>query len=54
MSPHHAPADALPSRHGPVDSYRVYMLGGAGVGKSALISQFRTSDSINAYEGPGK
>ena len=53
MSPHHATADTLHSRHGPVDSHRVFMLGGPGVGKNALISQFQTSECINAYEGSG-
>lgn len=48
-----APAEA-PTRNGPVDSYRVYMLGAPEVGKNALISQFQTSECINAYEGPGK
>ncbi|XP_017073061.1 GTP-binding protein RAD isoform X2 [Drosophila eugracilis] len=38
--------------HQPVEFYRVEMLGSAGVGKQALISQFRTSDCINAYDGP--
>lgn len=38
----------------PVEFYRVEMLGSAGVGKQALVSQFRTSDCINAYDGPGK
>ncbi|XP_022230117.2 GTP-binding protein RAD isoform X2 [Drosophila obscura] len=38
--------------HQPVEFYRVEMLGSAGVGKQALVSQFRTSDCINAYDGP--
>lgn len=38
----------------PVEMHRVYMLGAPGVGKAALISQFSTSECINAYEGPGK
>ncbi|KMY95487.1 GTP-binding protein RAD isoform X2 [Drosophila simulans] len=38
--------------HQPVEFYRVEMLGSAGVGKQALLSQFRTSDCINAYDGP--
>ncbi|XP_033251723.1 GTP-binding protein RAD-like isoform X2 [Drosophila miranda] len=38
--------------HQPVQFYRVEMLGSAGVGKQALVSQFRTSDCINAYDGP--
>lgn len=37
-----------------VDVYHVEMLGAPGVGKQALVSQFRTSDCINAYDGPGK
>lgn len=36
---------------GPIDSYTVCMLGAAGVGKAALLSQFRTSECINAYDG---
>jgi hypothetical protein len=48
-----APEEAIPS--GPSDSYLVAMLGAAGVGKCALLSQFRTSECINAYEtGRGK
>lgn len=43
-----------PTSTGPVDSYLVMMLGAPGVGKAALTSQFRTSECINAYEGPGK
>lgn len=39
---------------GPVDTHRVFMLGAPGVGKAALISQFSTSECINAYEGPGE
>ncbi|XP_001987330.2 GTP-binding protein RAD isoform X2 [Drosophila grimshawi] len=38
--------------HQPVEFYRVEMLGSQGVGKQALVSQFRTSDCINAYDGP--
>lgn len=33
-----------------VAAYRVAMLGAAGVGKSALVSQFMTSECINAYD----
>lgn len=47
-----APAEI--TRNGPVDSYRVYMLGAPEVGKNALISQFQTSECINAYEGSGQ
>ncbi|KAG5673827.1 hypothetical protein PVAND_003841 [Polypedilum vanderplanki] len=35
---------------GPTDSYLCCMLGADGVGKGSLISQFRTSECINAYE----
>ncbi|XP_055379994.1 GTP-binding protein GEM isoform X3 [Condylostylus longicornis] len=35
-----------------VECFRVHMLGGPGVGKAALVSQFKTSDCINAYDGP--
>lgn len=46
-----APIDDVLSGHsGPADSYLVAMLGAAGVGKCALLSQFRTSECINAYE----
>ena len=52
-SPMKAPEETIPS--GPSDSYLVAMLGSAGVGKCALLSQFRTSECINAYEtGRGK
>ncbi|KAF2353562.1 Small GTPase superfamily [Trinorchestia longiramus] len=33
-------------------SYRVPIIGAAGVGKTALIHQFRTSECINAYDCP--
>lgn len=35
-----------------VTSYTVSLLGAQGVGKSALISQFMTSECINTYERP--
>lgn len=54
MSPNPSPSVSNPARtFGPVDSYRVHMLGGPGVGKTALISQFCTSECINAYEDTG-
>lgn len=54
-SPIRAPDDGLSSHSGPSDSYLVAMLGAPGVGKCALLSQFRTSECINAYEtGRGK
>lgn len=43
-----------PQEQQPVEVFRVDMLGASGVGKQALIQQFRTSDCINAYDGPGK
>lgn len=55
MSPNQSPSVSNPSRSfGPVESHRVHMLGGPGVGKTALITQFATSDCINAYEDTGK
>ncbi|XP_049309773.1 GTP-binding protein RAD isoform X1 [Bactrocera dorsalis] len=41
-----------PQQQQPVEVFRVEMLGASGVGKQALIQQFRTSDCINAYDGP--
>ena len=35
---------------GPDDSYVVSMIGTQGVGKAALLSQFKSSDCINAYD----
>lgn len=34
-----------------VQTYTVALLGAQGVGKTALISQFMTSECINAYDG---
>ena len=34
--------------------HRVVMFGGAGVGKSALCSQFLSSDHVNTYESVGE
>uniref|UniRef100_T1H293 Uncharacterized protein n=1 Tax=Megaselia scalaris TaxID=36166 RepID=T1H293_MEGSC len=39
------------SNHIQVENYIVQMLGSVGVGKAALVSQFKTSDCINAYDG---
>lgn len=33
-----------------VPKYRVVMLGDAGVGKTALVSQFMTSEYMNTYD----
>ncbi|XP_054741270.1 GTP-binding protein RAD isoform X3 [Anastrepha obliqua] len=41
-----------PHQQQPVEVFCVEMLGASGVGKQALIQQFRTSDCINAYDGP--
>lgn len=42
------------SNHVQVENYVVWMLGSVGVGKAALLEQFKTSDCINAYDGPGE
>ena len=42
-------ADLEGAHHAPT-TYRVAILGTHGVGKSALIGQFMTSECINAYE----
>ncbi|KAJ8925050.1 hypothetical protein NQ315_001221 [Exocentrus adspersus] len=39
-----------PDQNGAVSSYIVSLLGAPGVGKTALISQFMTSECINAYD----
>lgn len=52
MYPGPTPEEIVQSNHGNVEVYHVTMLGAAGVGKAALVSQFRTSDCINAYDGP--
>ncbi|XP_034250381.1 GTP-binding protein REM 1 [Thrips palmi] len=49
MSPAAPYAIAMPGMD--VVTHRVAMLGAPGVGKSALISQFMTSECINAYDG---
>lgn len=39
----------------PGETFKVIMIGGQEVGKTALLSQFKTSECINAYEsGRGK
>ncbi|KAL5288229.1 hypothetical protein ACFFRR_008838 [Megaselia abdita] len=40
------------TNHVQVENYIVQMLGSVGVGKAALVEQFKTSDCINAYDGP--
>lgn len=49
-----APEEVLPPNNGPIDSFYVAMIGAAGVGKAALLSQFRSSECINAYDTRGK
>ncbi|XP_055591531.1 uncharacterized protein LOC129743519 [Uranotaenia lowii] len=45
-----APEKILPVNNTPIDSYEVIMIGAAGVGKGALLSQFKSSECINAYD----
>ncbi|XP_050301450.1 GTP-binding protein REM 1 isoform X2 [Anthonomus grandis grandis] len=44
------PSPVLDDHVGEVSNYTVALLGAQGVGKTALISQFMTSECINAYE----
>ncbi|XP_055618974.1 GTP-binding protein REM 1 isoform X2 [Toxorhynchites rutilus septentrionalis] len=56
-SPMYAPEETLAPNKEPIDSFQVTMLGADGVGKGALLLQFRTSECINAYdtrESPGR
>lgn len=39
---------------GPAETFKVLMLGGAEVGKAALLAQFKTSECINAYDEGGR
>ncbi|XP_049546266.1 uncharacterized protein LOC125957534 [Anopheles darlingi] len=50
VSPVRVVDEVLTPPPGPIDSYRVLMIGSAGVGKGALLSQFRSSECINAYD----
>lgn len=52
MSPNQSPSMSQSSRSF-VTSYRVHMLGGPGVGKTALLEQFSTSENIDAYDDKG-
>jgi hypothetical protein len=36
--------------HEPLVNHRAAMIGSRGVGKAALVSQFMTSEGINAYD----
>lgn len=58
-SPNRSPRPSLtpqpptpPSPTEPPTSYRVAIIGARGVGKASLVSQFLTSESINAYDRP--
>lgn len=56
-SPMYAPEEVLPPNSCPAESFQVAMIGAPGVGKGALLSQFRSSECINAYdtrESPGQ
>ncbi|XP_050074763.1 GTP-binding protein RAD isoform X2 [Anopheles maculipalpis] len=57
VSPVRVVDEVLTPPTGPIDSYCVFMIGAPGVGKGALLSQFRSSECINAYdtrESPGE
>lgn len=43
-------SDEPEHHHAEVSKYRVALVGAQGVGKTALISQFMTSECINAYD----
>ncbi|XP_055688076.1 GTP-binding protein REM 1 [Lutzomyia longipalpis] len=51
-SPIHTRTEDVVTTSANVETFQVAMLGAPGVGKAALVSQFRTSECINAYEGP--
>lgn len=44
------PSPVLNDHVSEISNYTVALLGTQGVGKTALISQFMTSECINAYE----
>lgn len=47
--------DLMVNESGPSETFKVIMIGGPEVGKAALLSQFKTSECINAYDsGRGK
>lgn len=50
LSQESSPLPTVPATPQEVTSYRVAMVGAQGVGKTALISQFMTSECINAYD----
>ena len=53
-SPSHSPPSLRPQAGSDAEEdeipYRVCIAGAQGVGKTALIHQFRTSECINAYD----
>lgn len=49
-NPEQPPKSLSPVPSPEVVTYRVAMLGAPGVGKTALVSQFMTSECINAYD----
>ncbi|XP_054286211.1 GTP-binding protein GEM-like isoform X1 [Macrosteles quadrilineatus] len=49
-NPEQPPSSLSPVPSPEVITYRVAMLGAPGVGKTALVSQFMTSECINAYD----
>ncbi|XP_053606657.1 GTP-binding protein REM 1 [Plodia interpunctella] len=53
LAPSSPAAAPEPQERRPVACHRVAMVGAPGVGKTALISQFQTSECINAYDRHG-
>ncbi|XP_054285799.1 GTP-binding protein GEM-like isoform X2 [Macrosteles quadrilineatus] len=49
-NPEQPPSSLSPAPSPEVITYRLAMLGAPGVGKTALVSQFMTSECINAYD----
>lgn len=52
--PHSNPPSTPCSPPGGGESYAVAMIGNQGVGKTSLITQFKTSECINAYDRGGE
>lgn len=50
MAQMQAVEDMMTHETGPSETFKVIMIGGPEVGKTALLSQFKTSECINAYE----
>ena len=49
-----ADVEVVRSKGPPPQAHRVAMLGASGVGKSALTSQFLSSDHMNTYDAVGE